>query len=144
MSDKVRDIQSKIMKNLHGGDQIAAAVAYVPLFGWVFALVLKKDDDFCQFHGRQAMKLNLVLVVLFFAIWVLENFPLFSWAFGEAAFLHPISRSVWLISVFAFLALSAVGAYKAFSEERWEIPYLNELVDTALDQIKGGAGKGES
>jgi len=136
MADRIREIQSKLLKNLHGGDQLAAALGYIPIFGWIFPYYFKKDDDFAQFHGKQALHLNIVLFGVYFVIWVLENFPLTSWVFGEGSFLHAISHSAWLITAFGYLALCIVGAFKAMSEEKWRIPYLSEYVERFIDQVK--------
>ena len=136
MSDKIRDIHSRLMNNLHGGDQSSAAVGYVPLFGWIVPYLFKKDDEFCRFHGEQAMKLNGAFLAFYFVIWVIENFPLTAILFGLDSIFHPITRSLWLVGVIGYLALSAIGAFKALSEEKWEIPYLIKYVDEAIDLIK--------
>ncbi len=135
MSDKIREIQGRF-KNIHGSDQLIAALSYVPLFGWIFPYYGKKDDELCQFHGKQAMQLNVVMLTVYFSVWILENFPIVSWFFGQDKILHPISQSAWLITAMAFIGLSIYGAFKAFSEEKWEIPGLSELVDKTLEQIK--------
>lgn len=136
MSDKIRDIHSRLMNNLHGGDQISAAIGYVPLFGWILPYLFKKDDEFCRFHGEQAMKLNVTIVVFYFAIWVIENFPLTAIIFGLDAVFHPITRSLWLVGAIGYLAISGIAAFKALSEEKWEIPYLMKYVDEVFDLIQ--------
>jgi len=136
MSDRIRDIQSRLMKNLQGGDQLAAAVAYVPLVGWIYPYFFKREDELCQFHGRQALKLNGALVAIYIAVWFLENFPLSAWLFGTGEPLNALSRTVWLVTLLGFLAVSVVAALKAFAEELWEIPYLDDAVDLVREQIQ--------
>ena len=136
MADKVREFQDKI-KNLQGSDQLLAAIAYFPVLGWAFPFYAKKDDELCQFHAKQAMKLNAVMLAIYFIIFVLENFPILSFIFGVNSPLHHISRAVWLITLLTYLAFSLIGAIKALEEEKWEIPKLNELVDKVLDGLKG-------
>ena len=125
------------MKGMQGGDQMIAAAAYLPLFGWIYPLNFRKEDDLCQFHGRQGMLLNLAMVAVYFVIWVLENFPLSAWAFGPTHFLNPISQSVWIISAIAYFGVSIFGALKALAEEKWAIPRLEETMDRILSQVRG-------
>ena len=137
MSDKIREIQSRF-RNIHGSDQIAAAAAYIPLFGWIFAYYVKKEIELCRFHGRQAMQLNGVMLVVYFAVWVLEHFPIVSFFFGPGQWFHAITRAVWLVTALAFAGLSAYAAFKAFSEEKWAIPQLDENIQKAIDHVKNG------
>ncbi len=137
MSDRIREIQNRLMNNLGDGEggEVAAAIAYIPLVGWIYPYFFKKDDDFCRFHASQALKLNLAIVALYFGIWILENFPLTGWLFGLDAVFHPLTRSIWLIAAALFLGLSGVGAFKAISDERWEVPYIMTYIDDALDLL---------
>ncbi len=136
MADTIRDIQAKLKNNSSDGDQISAAVAYVPLFGWILPYLFKKDDPLCRFHGEQAMKLNGAIVAFYFAIWVLEHFPLTAILFGYDAVFHPLTRSLWLVGALGYMAISAVGAFKALSDEKWEIPYLMKYLDEAFDLLQ--------
>ena len=125
------------MKNIHGGDQILAAAAYIPLVGWIYPYLSRKDDELCQFHGRQAMILNIVMVGLYFGVWLLENFPLTGWLFGEGALLAPITGALFLIASLVYIGLSLTAAFKAISEEKWEVPYLEDMVDKFQQQVRG-------
>lgn len=136
MADRIREIQDRF-KNVRGGGGAAAAIAYAPLFGWIYPFYLKKEDELCRFHGRQGMQLNLVMLVVYFAIWVLEHFPIVSFLFGDGRFLHPLTQSVWLLTAAAYIGISVFAALKAFEDEKWEIPHLNEFVTKAVDHVKG-------
>lgn len=136
LAEKKKDIHSNLSKNLHGWDQISAAIAYVPLVGWIYTYLGRKDDELCQYHGKQALQLNALYSGVYLLIWFLENFPLTKWIFGNRAFLHPISETVSLVSTVIFLAISAFCAFKAFGEEQWEIPYLNDVIDFIVDLFK--------
>lgn len=138
MSDKIRDMHSRVVKNLHGGDQMAAALSYIPVLGWIYGRIVNKDDEFCQFHGSQSLRLNILYLCFFFIIWTIQNFPLTAWLFGDRGPLFSISQTLIIVSTMAFLAISCVAAYKAFTEERWEIPYLEETVDYLKDLLNPG------
>ena len=125
------------MKNIHGGDQILAAAAYIPLVGWIYPYTSRKDDELCQFHGRQAMILNIMMVALYFAIWLLENFPVTALLFGQGAWFAPITGAISLIATLVYIGLSLTGAFKAISEEKWPVPYLEDLVERFEDQVRG-------
>ena len=136
MSDKIRDIQDR-MKRLGEGERLYAVIAYIPLFGWIYTYYFKDKDELCRFHARQALRLNLVLVVVYFLVWFLESFPILSWLFGPGKLLHHLSRSIWLIVSGLYLGVSALAAYKAMGEEKWSVPYLEEYLDKALELFKG-------
>lgn len=134
MADKIREIQDK-MKSLQGSNQLLAASSYFPLFGWIYPLHGRKDDDFCQFHGKQGLQLNSLMLAIYFVVWILENFPIVSWFFGEENFLHPVSRTIWLVTAFVFIVLSIFCAYKALMAEKWEIPELKKFMDKIFKLI---------
>ncbi len=86
-------------------ERVAAALSYV----WILALVpyfFNRDSETVKFHSRQGVTLFLVETLLF----PLYVFPLF----GQALFLF-------------FLVVSALGASKAYGNEKWEIPYIFDL-----------------
>ena len=135
MADRIRDIQSKMTEQLEQGNLIAA-ISYVPLVGWIYPYLARREDKLCQFHSYQALQLNIVISVIYFCVWLIENFIIINLLFGPGAILHPISRTIWLISLFIYLTVSAVGAYQAFGDNEWEIPYLKKGITTLMQHIK--------
>ncbi len=125
MSDRIRKIQESLKKGSGNGDELTAAIAYVPLLGWAYAIT--KEDEFTRFHALQARDLNLAIVVVYLVVWFLENFPLTSWLFGAYRFLNPVSQGVWVLSLLVYLALSAYAAYRAIMDERWTVPFIDEV-----------------
>ncbi len=86
-----------------------AAVGYLSFLCFV-PLLLKKENRFAQFHGKQA----LVLFILELAASVLKMVP----ALGE------------LVSTVAFVVfgiLSLVGIVKVLMGEFWEMPVIYEI-----------------
>ncbi len=141
MADKIKEIQTKIIKQLrNGGEQTIAASAYIPIIGWVYPYFFHKDKPLCSFHAKQALQLNIVTVTIYFTIWIIEHFPLTAIFFGPGAILSPFSQTLWLVFLFAYLGFSIMCAYRAFCNESWEIPYLKPCVDKAISYIKSLKG----
>lgn len=81
-----------------------AALSYM----WILFLVPllgKRDSKFAQFHAKQGMVLFGVEIIAGMFIW----FPLF----GQ------------LLNI-GLIVIAVMGVIKAFNEEWWEIPYINE------------------
>ncbi len=54
----------RIINNLKGKSRSElASYAYIPLFGWLLPLFLKKSDPFCQHHARQGFILAVIFVL---------------------------------------------------------------------------------
>lgn len=82
-----------------------AAIGYI----WILCLVpllLKRDSKFAQYHGKQALVLFIVEVILGFVGW----FPVIGW-----------------ILVLATIVLAVFGFFKALSGEYWEMPVIGPL-----------------
>lgn len=86
-----------------------AAVGYLSFLCFV-PLVLKKNNEFAQFHGKQA----LILFILEVAASILKVVP----ALGDLVF---------TVSFVVFGILSLVGITKVLMGERWEMPVIYEI-----------------
>ena len=86
-----------------------AAIGYFFILCWV-PLLLKKDNEFAVFHGRQA----LVLFILEVAALILKTVP----------FLGDLFFSV---SSVIFGILSLVGFLKALMGVYWELPLFSDI-----------------
>lgn len=118
-------------------DRLWAAISYFPLLGWVYPYYFrKKASEHCRFHADQALYLNLLFLLLYFAIWLLENFPLTGIIFGSASLLSPILQTAWLLSQILYLALSGFSAYRAYRGETWKIPYLAFAMEKFIALVK--------
>ena len=83
-------------------DNFIAAISYL----WVLCLVpliLKKNNEFAQFHGKQ----GLVLAVC--------------WFFGGLIFWIPFFG--WVLALFLTF-ISIYGFFQALKGEKWEIPII--------------------
>ena len=91
--------------------QFFAAIGYLSFLCFV-PLVLKKENKFALFHGKQA----LVLFILELAAAILKVVP----ALGD------------LVFTLAFVVLgilSLIGIVKVLMGERWEIPVIHEIAE---------------
>lgn len=91
-------------------EKIYAALGY---FGWacLLPLLMKKESEFCQFHGKQAFFLALVYALIYPGALMLS-------AIG----LHGIG-------MFAIvqLAVSLFGCIRAYKGDLWDMPFFGEL-----------------
>ena len=104
---------------------IAAALACIPLIGGIIFYILEKEDGFVRFYAMQSIVLG--------GIWFLFNV-----VYG---IVHLIFASLPIIGVFLVLLWSIVGmlvqlafvivwlvtTIKAFTNVRWEIPYIGPV-----------------
>ena len=86
-----------------------AAIGYINVLCFV-PLLLKKKNNFAQFHGKQA----LVLFILEIAASILKVVP----ALGDLVF---------TVAFVLFGILSLVGIVKVLMNEYWEMPVIYEL-----------------
>jgi fumarate reductase subunit D len=91
--------------------QFFAAIGYLSFLCFV-PLVLKKENKFALFHGKQA----LVLFILELAAAILKVVP----ALGDLVF---------TLSFVVFGILSLIGIVKVLMGERWEIPVVHEIAE---------------
>lgn len=107
--------------------KIYAAIGYIPIVGWIVPYFLKKNDDFCQFHGRQSAVLSLIFIVLMTMIWLMNNLPILSHILSWIGITSNILPAITYISTVLFIGVSAYAAYKAFDEEQWDIPFIEKV-----------------
>jgi uncharacterized membrane protein len=86
-----------------------AAIGYLNVLCFV-PLLLKKENKFAQFHGKQA----LVLFILEIAASILKIVP----ALGDLVF---------TIAFVVFGILSLIGVMKVLMSEYWEMPVIYEI-----------------
>ena len=86
-----------------------AAVGYLSFLCFV-PLLLKKKNDFAQFHGKQA----LVLFIMEMAACILKVVP----TLGELVF---------ILAFVIFGLLSLIGILKVLMGEAWEMPVVHEI-----------------
>ncbi len=85
--------------------RIAGAVAYIPVIGWLYVLLTRRQDAFAMFHLRQAVGLIVFLIAMFagWAVitWLLGWIP-YAFILGNALFALVIAAYVF--GFFAWIA----------------------------------------
>ncbi len=86
-----------------------AAIGYLNILCFV-PLLLKKENKFAQFHGKQA----LVLFILEVAAGILRVVPV-------------LGELVFTVAFVVFGILSLIGIVKVLMGEYWEMPVIYEI-----------------
>ena len=111
---------------------VAAAIACIPLIGGIIFYILEKHDSFVRFYAMQSIifgvawiifdVISKILFAVFGSIPAIGGILVFFWAI-IAALIHIAFLVVWIIAM-----------VKAFTNARWEIPYIGPI---ARKQIEG-------
>jgi uncharacterized membrane protein len=112
---------------------VAAAIACIPLIGGIIFYILEKHDSFVRFYAMQSIIFGIawiifdviskILFAVFGSIPAIGGILVFFWAI-IAALVHIAFLVVWIIAM-----------VKAFTNVRWEIPYIGPI---ARKQVEGG------
>jgi uncharacterized membrane protein len=112
---------------------VAAAIACIPLIGGIIFYILEKSDNFVRFYAMQS--------IIFGGAWILFNIvsTVVHAIFGAIPGIGGILVFFWQIIAaliqIAFLVVWVVATVKAFTNVRWDIPYIGPL---ARKQVEGG------
>jgi uncharacterized membrane protein len=110
-------------------DNLAGALAYVlgPLSA-AFFLVVEKQSRFVRFHAMQSLLVGVVLIIVNFALRilnaVLDHIPLIGWLMSLG-----LALVVGLASLVLWLALM----YAAYRGQEWELPVIGREARKLLD-----------
>ena len=103
-------------------ENVAGALAYVlgPITGVAF-LVLEKESRFVRFHAMQSVLVGAVLIVLNFALNILDAIllaiPFLGWL---------VSMGIGLVVGLASLVLWLALMWAAFRGQEWELPWIGQ------------------
>jgi len=104
---------------------IAAALACIPLVGGIVFYILEKRDSFVRFYAIQSIILGGALficwIIYSIAIGIFSPIPAIGFFFGI------ILNVLWALARVAVLVLWIIATVKAFSNVRWDIPYIGPL-----------------
>ncbi|MBU1148808.1 DUF4870 domain-containing protein [Patescibacteria group bacterium] len=96
MKDNPKDIED---------NKTVAAIGYVWILCFV-PLLLKRDSKFAQYHGKQALVLFIIEVIVSFIAWV----PVIGW-----------------ILAIAVIILAVMGIMQALQGNYWEMPLVGKF-----------------
>jgi len=104
---------------------IAAALACIPLVGGIIFYILEKRDGFVRFYAMQSIIFGIAWILFGIASGILDG--LFRHVPGIGFLLVAIWDLLsWLIYL-ALFVLMVVTMVKAFSSQRWELPYIGPM-----------------
>jgi hypothetical protein len=108
-----------------------AATSFVPFFGWLIPLYLKKEDEFSQYQSKMGFHL-----ALYFAIfpWLLLMLNMFSPK--EFRIFRLILVIMIYLSHLAYFCVCAYGIRLSLNEKRFEIPDNISFIARYLNLIR--------
>src|SRR5947208_1435970 len=113
---------------------VAAAIACIPLIGGIIFYILEKHDSFVRFYAMQSIIFGLAWILIHIGCVIVAGLfwhvSVLGWFFG------PFWGFIWWLINLALFVLFVVTIIKAFTNVRWEIPYIGPM---ARKQMEGGA-----
>ena len=104
---------------------IAAALACIPLIGGIVFFILEKQDQFVRFYSMQSIILGGVFVLCWIvysiAFAILTPIPAIGFVFLV------VLNVAWALIRVAVLVLFIITVVKAFTNVRWDIPYIGPI-----------------
>ena len=112
---------------------MAAAIACIPLVGGIVFYILEKHDTFVRFYAMQSIIFGgawiLCWIVYLVAHTILGSIP----AIG--LFFAIILGIAWALISVAFLVIWIVTMVKAFTNVRWDIPYIGPIARQQMEKV---------
>jgi len=114
-------------------ENIAALLSYI--FGWVSGLIfflIEKNSRLVKFHAMQSILLNIVVVVLLIASWVIS---MIFWLITTqlpgvlAIIVNLIVGLVWIVVSIAILIAIVMCLVKAFQGVYFKLPVIGNLAE---------------
>ena len=104
---------------------MAAAIACIPLVGGIVFYILEKHDTFVRFYAMQSIILGAAWLVFCIAAMIVHG--VFSAIPGIGGILVFFWQVIVALVYIVFLVLWIVAMVKAFTNVRWEIPYIGPI-----------------
>ena len=104
---------------------VAAAIACIPLVGGIVFYILEKHDSFVRFYAMQSIILGAAWLVFCIAAMIVHG--VFSAIPGIGGILVFFWQVIVALVYIVFLVLWIVAMVKAFTNVRWEIPYIGPI-----------------
>lgn len=98
---------------------VFAALSYLSIL-FVIPWVTKKDNAYVMFHVKQGITLFLAEVVVWFVLWLIENFLTTIFSFGALTLISILYKLAWIF----FAIVSLAGVYFALKGNEKKLPGL--------------------
>jgi uncharacterized membrane protein len=110
---------------------VAAAIACIPLIGGIIFYILEKHDNFVRFYAMQSIILGgawlLFCIAASIVGLIFRSIPVIA---GVLDFFWGVIIALVYI---AFVVLWIVATIKAFTNVRWEIPYIGPIARKQME-----------
>jgi len=105
-------------------ENVAGLLCYVPVVGWIIALVLFLIDKrrFVKFHAVQALGVYISLIVVYVALGIFMGMLHLMHIFFLDLLLYPL---LWLASFLLLIFLM----YKAYLNEKYKLPFIGDFAE---------------
>ena len=119
-------------------ENIAALLTYV--FGWVSGLVfflIEKDSKLVRFHAKQSILLNICILVLVFAGWIITLILVLiasSLADVLGAVSGLLAGLVWLIISVGLLITLILCLVRAYQGRFFKLPFIGNLAEKIVNK----------
>jgi len=107
MAEEKKILQDKVIED----GKLFAVVSYLGIL-CLLPLLLKKENKFALFHGKQ----GLVLFIAEIGAAIINIVPI-------------LGQLVWILAVLVFGMLSLVGILQALMGNYWKMPVIGDIAD---------------
>jgi uncharacterized membrane protein len=127
--EQIKIYLSQFLENAKGEENqnYYSAAAYVPFVGWLFVYIFRRNQSFCVFHAFQALKINLLVSIVFFILWFFTSFPPVKWLLSLVLFVPIVTDFLEYVTWVFLLSYSSWGAYLAYTGNETFLPFLDKL-----------------
>jgi uncharacterized membrane protein len=118
----------KLIKDFKGLNYLRfASFSYIPLFGWILPLVMRKDNQFCSHHAKQGFILSALFVFTAIVLNLINIFTPGEWRefrLGLVIFIY--------IFYLTYLILCFIAAKSVLRGKVFNIGFIKQLVDAIV------------
>ncbi len=106
-----------------------ASFSYIPLFGWILPLLMRKDNQFCLHHAKQGFILSAIFVFAAISLNLINIFTPGEWR----EFRLGLVIFIYVFYLF-YLILCFIAAGSALKGKAFNIGIIKKFVDLIVLQ----------
>lgn len=110
-------------------NSVAAAIAYIPVIGWLYAFLTQRRDPFVMFHLRQGIGLVLFLIGAV-VVWAVVSWVI-AWIPYMAVIAVALFTIVIVVYLYGFIAW-IMGMNNALKNRSVTLPFFGEWANRRL------------